>query len=475
MNNLLLTSDSYKYSQYNQYPPDTEGIYSYYESRGGEYPETVFFELQFLLKKYLVGQVVTQDKIDYAEELINAHFGQKIFNRAGWEYILNKHNGELPIRIMAVPEGSIIPTGNVLMTVENTDDKCYWLTSFLETLLSHLWYGCTVATQSWNMRQTIQKYLDETSDDTDPSYRLHCFGFRGVSSVESAGIGSLAHLTSFKGSDTVEALQVARSYYGEYMAANSINASEHSTVTSWGREYEKEAYENLIDKNPHGLVACVSDSYDIFHACRHIWGEQLRDKVWNRSGGPLVIRLDSGDPPLVVVKCLEILYGQFGGMLNKKGYKVLDSSVRTLQGDGINPEMMEKILHYMKWHGWAAENISFGSGGALLQKLNRDTCRFAYKCSAIKRSGKWYDVYKDPVTDQGKSSKKGRLGLYKEDNACDPKGYSYFTGPLGLDKEAHTHNWKNQLEEVFLNGKLTKETSLSEIRERVNSLFGAKV
>lgn len=467
MDNLLLRADSYKYSQWNQYPPDTEKIYSYLESRGGDYENIVFFGLQYLLKKHLVGRVVTKDKIDEAEELINAHFGQNIFNRAGWEHILNVHDGRLPILIKAVPEGSIVPTSNVLMTVENTDENCYWLTSFLETLLSHLWYSCTVATQSWEMRRTIQKYLDQTSEDTDPSYRLHCFGFRGVSSVESAGIGSLAHLTSFKGSDTVEALQVARKYYNEPMAANSINASEHSTITSWGKEYEKQAYENLIDKNPHGIVACVSDSYDIFNACSHIWGEQLRNKVWNRNGGPLVIRLDSGDPPLVVVKCLEILFDKFGGMLNKKGYKVLDKAVRILQGDGINHAMMEKILYHMEWEGWAAENISFGSGGALLQKLNRDNAKFAYKCSAIKRSGVWQDVYKDPVTDKGKVSKKGRLGLYHNGR----NKFDYFTGPDYLDDPHMSYDLVDQLNTIFVNGQLLKECSLQDIRQKINSYF----
>ncbi|HRG88293.1 MAG TPA: nicotinamide phosphoribosyltransferase domain-containing protein, partial [Chitinophagales bacterium] len=189
-NNIMLLTDSYKISHYKQYPPQTTSIYSYFESRGGMFTDVTFFGLQYLLINYLQGAVVTAEKIDEAEKIYSKHFGDpELFYRKGWEYILQKHNGKLPVRIKAAPEGSVIPTHNVMMTVENTDRECYWLTNFLETLLVQVWYGCTVATQSREIKKLVHTYLQQTGDPAGIDFKLHDFGFRGVSSVESAGIG----------------------------------------------------------------------------------------------------------------------------------------------------------------------------------------------------------------------------------------------------------------------------------------------
>ena len=189
--NIIMMTDSYKLSHFKQYPPNTEFVYSYFESRGGLYPECCFFGLQYFIKRYLVGQVVTQEKIDVAEEFAVAHMGSKeLFNRAGWEHILKEHGGRLPISIKAVPEGTVVPTRNVLFTLENTDPACYWLTNYLETLLVQVWYPMTVCTNSRSMKVTIAKALAETGcSDAGLMFKLHDFGFRGVSSVESAATG----------------------------------------------------------------------------------------------------------------------------------------------------------------------------------------------------------------------------------------------------------------------------------------------
>ena len=198
MNNILLLTDSYKFSHYRQYPPKTRTVYSYFESRGGDFPYTCFFGLQYLLKKYLEGEVVTQEKIDYAEDRVNKHLGPGSFNRAGWQYILDQYQGRLPVMIKAVPEGTVVPNHNVLMTIENTDPNCYWLTNYLETLLVQTWYPTTVATQSRSMKQILLKYLEQTGDPSLIDFKLHDFGFRGSTSVESAGLGGAAHLINFK-------------------------------------------------------------------------------------------------------------------------------------------------------------------------------------------------------------------------------------------------------------------------------------
>jgi nicotinamide phosphoribosyltransferase len=448
MHNIILNSDSYKYSQFSQYPPNTTGIYSYIESRGGKYDETVFFGLQAFIKEYLTAPI-TQDMIDEAELIITAH-GEP-FNRAGWEYILNVHAGYLPVRIRAVPEGTVVPVKNVLATIENTDPACYWLTSFLETaLLRAIWYPTTVATNSREIKKLILDALEKTGDPTTIDFKLHDFGARGVSSLESAGIGGAAHLVNFMGTDTVEALLFARRYYNADMAGFSIPAMEHSTVTSWGREDEVASYRNMIKQNakPGGLVACVSDSYDIFKACE-LWGTELKQDVLD-SGATVVIRPDSGDPATVVNECLAILDKNFGHTINKKGLKVLNN-VRVLQGDGITYQTIRSIIFTITMSGYSVDNVAFGQGGALLQIVNRDDQKFAMKASAALINGEWVDVFKDPITDQGKRSKKGRVTLYKD-------GQGNFFSDV-IDKD-----YPDELVTVFENGKIVKEYTFDEVR-----------
>ena len=452
-NNLILLSDSYKVSHHKQYPPDTRKVYSYFESRGGLYKDVVFFGLQYFLKRYLVGCEVSERDIDEAERLFKLHFGtDKLFNRAGWEYIVEKYDGKLPIEIKAVPEGTPVPYLNVMMTVENTDPKCYWLTNYIETLLVQVWYPCTVATQSREIKKLILKYLERTGDPSLVDFKLHDFGFRGVSSVESAGIGGAAHLVNFKGTDTMAALILAEEIYNCPMAGFSIPAAEHSTIVSWGKDHEADAMENMLNQFPEGLVAVVSDSFNIYEACENIWGGVLRDKVRNRNG-TLIVRPDSGYPPVVVEKVITILGDNFGYSVNTKGYKVLNPKIRVIQGDGVDFEMIDKILDRLKYSGWSADNLAFGMGGALLQKLNRDTQKFAFKCSYVQVGDEGRDVYKEPITDSGKRSKAGKLKLIrKEDGSVDT-----INTEVGYEKDL--------LETVFLNGEIMKEYTFDEIRK----------
>jgi len=303
-NNLILNTDSYKISHYKQYPENTTNVFSYVEARGGKFPETVFFGLQAFLKEYFTKPITVED-IDEAELICNNH-GFADFNREMWEHIVKEHDGYLPLRIKAVPEGSVIPTSNVLVTIENTDPKCAALTSYMETaLLRGVWYPTTVATLSYNIKKIIKKYMEKTSDSLDGlPFKLHDFGSRGVSSKESAG---LAHLVNFLGTDTVESLVAAHRYYNmditnpEQMPGFSIPAAEHSTITAWGKEHETEAYRNMLKAygREGSLLAVVSDSYDIYNACENIWGKELKQEVIN-SGATVVVRPDSGHRPEVV-------------------------------------------------------------------------------------------------------------------------------------------------------------------------------
>lgn len=458
--NIITLTDSYKFTHWKQYPLNTEVVYSYWEARkGARFPETVFFGLQYFIKEYLEGVVVTREKIEQASELSKAHFGNdKIFNREMWEYILTNHGGKLPIRIKAVPEGAVVPIDNVMMTIENTDPKCFALTNHLETLLCQLWAPSTCATLSRETKKMIKNYLDRTADNGNGiSFMLHDFGFRGVSSVESAGIEGAGHLLNFMGTDTVKAMEVANEYYNAPYdgLAYSVPATEHSVMTSLGREGESKVVEKLLEEYPTGILSIVSDSYDIYNFAGNILGEQFKDKILARDG-KVVCRPDSGDPNEVTLKVLEILGEKFGITKNSKGYKVLNPKVGVLWGDGIDMEGIRQILFTLEINGWSAENIVFGQGGGLLQKINRDDQRFAFKSSAQKRNGEWFDIFKDPL-EGGKSSKKGRLILACQDDSYAPDRY--------ITVREGTVGYTDTMQTVFENGEIVKEYTFAEARE----------
>ncbi len=459
----LLRTDGYKLSHAPQYPPNTTKIYSYLESRGGKFDATIFSGLEFYVKEYLQGVFVTAEEVDYAEKFSKIYFGADYFNKEGWMHIVNNHGGKLPLEIKAVKEGTLVGTKNVLMTIENTDPKCFWLTNYMETLLMKIWYSTTIATHSHYCKKLIKKYLDETHDNSDSlPFKLVDFGARGVSCCEQAGIGGMSHLVSFMSTDTLEGVLYAIKYYNAPISGFSIGASEHSTITSWGKENESKAYLNMLEKYPTGLVACVSDSYDIYNACEKIWGEELKEKVLARDGC-LVIRPDSGDPLEVLSKILDILWNKFGGTYNSKVYKVLDSHVRIIQGDGIDYEMIGNILEMMKTKKFSAENMAFGSGGGLLQKFDRDTQKFAIKCSMAIINGKEVNVSKQPITQTDKKSKQGRLILHPNSLG----GFRTFSS--AEETPAMFNSYVDALETVFLNGELVREQTFEEIRKIADS------
>jgi nicotinamide phosphoribosyltransferase len=458
MNNLILMTDSYKASHFKQYPAGTEAMFSYLESRGGEYDRTLFFGLQYLLKEFLWNPITHED-VDEAKTFFAAHGTP--FPEAGWRRIVDVHRGRLPVRIRAVAEGMAIPTHNVLLTVESLDPECFWIVTWIETFLMRLWYPITVATQSWHIRKDMIKYLRATGGSEGLDFKLHDFGARGVSSGESAAIGGAAHLAAgWKGSDTVEGVVLANRYYDEPMAAFSIPASEHSTITAWGKWGEADAFRNmLIQFGGQGkIVACVSDSFDIFKAVA--WWIGMSEEI-KASGTTLVIRPDSGDPATIVLAILNQFKDAGLCYTNDYGYLQLPSHFRVIQGDGVNRDSINEILAKMREQDFSAANISFGMGGALLQKVNRDTLKFAYKCSAVKVNGTWRDVYKDPVTDPGKKSKRGRLEL----------SGSYGNGFTTVKADG-LQVWDSLLRTVYELGITGNRTTLKEVRQNSDVLFG---
>ena len=464
--NLLLRTDSYKVSHWMQYPPGTQTVFSYIESRGGLFSHSLFFGLQAYLREYLQTPV-TRDDVDEAAALMAVH-GEP-FNREGWLRLIEKHGGLMPVRIRAVPEGSVLPVHNVLATIENTDPEFFWVTSFLETeLLRAIWYPTTVATVSAAAKTTLLRYLEATCDDPQGqiAFKLHDFGARGVSSLESAALGGMAHLVNFMGTDTLSALLAARRYYGCDVAGFSIPAAEHSTITGWGREHEADAYRNMVAQfgKPGAIFAVVSDSYDIFNACARLWGDALREQVI-RSGATLVVRPDSGDPAETTLKVAQILAERFGTTTNAKGFRVLNN-VRIIQGDGVTLDSLRLCLSNFFHNGFSAENIAFGMGGGLLQQVNRDTMQWAMKCSAMQVDGEWRDVYKAPVGDTSKTSKKGRLVLAASaDGEVRTQRAEQVLEPGQVDL----------LETVYENGRIVRESGFEAIRGLAASGVGRLV
>jgi nicotinamide phosphoribosyltransferase len=464
--NILLLADAYKYSHHKLYFPGTTKIYSYLESRGGQFDDTLFFGLQYFLKYYLEGKVINKEKIDAADKFLLQVFGRNdVFDRSKFDHIVEKHGGRLPVRIKAVPEGTVVPVNNVLVTIENTDPECFWLSNFLETLLMQVWYPCTVATVSRAVRKIAEEYYMETASAESMGaidFVLNDFGFRGVSSVESAGLGGAAHLLNFSGSDNIMGSMLAQRYYGaDKVYGLSVPATEHSICTLLGEEGELEVFKHILRTFPSGTVACVSDSFDIFRACSEYWGTELKELVLSRDG-VLVIRPDSGDPVFTLLRVFGILLDKFGFTINEKGYKVLPPQVRVIQGDGVNVDSIRHIFGALKINGISAENLLLGMGGALLQKVDRDTQKFAFKCSYAEINGESTDVQKHPLeldshgrlVESFKRSKAGQLKLI-----LTPEGYQTV-------RKEQEPEMEDQLVTVFENGVLLNEVDYEAARKR---------
>ena len=456
--NILLQTDSYKQTHWRMYPPGITEIESYLEARkGGECGHSVFFGLQYLIKRHLTGARVTSELIQQAQVFCQDHFGEQVWPRSGWQHILDHHGGCLPVEICAVREGQSVPAGNVLLTIRNTDPACFWLSNHLETLLVQIWYPLTIASLSCMQFEILRAAADRSGDPKLVPYQLHDFGYRGSTSQESAALGGAAHLLHFRGTDTMAGCRLLQQYYGASMPGFSIPAAEHSTITTWGEQGEREAFAHILDAHPEGTVSVVSDSWDIRRACRELWGSALRERVQARDG-TVVVRPDSGDPNSTVLDCLEILGEAFGTSRNAKGYRLLPEYIRLIQGDGITRRSLPRLVDAIMEAGWSTDNIVFGSGGGLLQDCTRDTLRVAMKCCHAIINGKAREVYKQPATDPSKSSRRGRLALVQDKNSGTFDTVS--AKEIGMAD-------LNLLEPVFRDGELLRDMTWDQVLRQV--------
>lgn len=481
--NLILKTDSYKLTHWKQYRSGTEKIVSYMESRvGARFPGTVFFGLQpylFLLE----GQVISRRQIEAAAFFAKLHFGSdKIFNKEGWLRLLEKHEGRLPIKIKAVQEGTFVETGNVLMMIENTDPEFFWLTNYLETLLMKVWYTSTVATNSFFCKKAINNALKASTDNQEYlKFAVHDFGARGGSSEETIGLGGMAHLINFFGTDNIKAVIDANKYYNPEitnmsesdfekifkMYAFTICASEHSIATPFGDgDGEYEYIKQMLSAYPDLPFSMVIDSFDAEGFPEKLF--QFKATIDEKTG-KVVLRPDSGNPVEMVIKILHLLWSYFGGTY-KNGYKILHHNIGILQGDGIDYNTICEITKAMIENKFAPENVVYGSGGGLLQKFDRDTQRFAIKCCAATINGKFVSVSKNPKTDPSKASKSGELKLLcNASGAGNPVHFSTISSEK-MSKEQFD-GYQDCLNVVFNNGKILKTYSFDEVRERVQTFL----
>lgn len=472
-----MLADSYKYTHTVQYPVGTVSMFDYAEARSID-GSTVFFGLQYILKEHFT-EPIEQYEVDEAHEFSKAHGIE--FNKTGWDYIVKELGGHLPVKIRAVQEGLLVPNGNVLFTVESTDQNVFWVVSWLETILMTVWYTSTVATRSYFVRKMLEEYAVKTQETPFVLYQFHNFGARGSTGAESAMVGGMAHLAvGFLGTGNFSAIKGIQNFYpvsDTTSIAHSISATEHSTTTSWGKEQEFEMIMKHIEMNKgKPMIAAVMDSYDYFKAVRTVCAQdgEFQRKINSPDYPVFVIRPDSGDPKKIIPQTLDIMEKEcVPYTMNNKGFKVFNK-MRIIWGDGINTYSMREMLDILVKRGYSSENISFGSGGWLMQHHNRDTLGFAIKCSEITvDEGSPIDngdggaemehffvpmgVFKDPITDPGKKSKKGKVTLWFNHATKE-----YFTDKI--DFSSSDFPITDMLNIVYENGKITKETTLEEIR-----------
>ena len=468
-------TDSYKFSHPAQYEAGVDRLMRQIFSRGSDqFDEVQFFGLQLIIKEYLLTKL-THEQVDRLIDFQKSHlFGVEIPKlEIALRAVVDDYDGYMPLRIRAIPEGTVLPTKQLLATVESAvaDERIIALTTYMETMLMRLWSPTTVATTSYHIKKIIYDGLLKSADDADAEigFKLHDFGARGVSGMETAAFAGAAHLVNFLGSDTTVGIMAANIGYNEEMAGFSIPATEHSTTTSFGRDGEEEFLNQVFDNfaKEGAIFATVADSYDIMNFVEKI-APKFKDRL-RESGATWVIRPDSGDPVETPIELVRRLSRIFGFTYNGKGYKVLDG-VRVIQGDGIDIDDVRAIVDGLLAEGFSISNIAFGMGGGLLQKNNRDTLKFAMKACAKHKNGVWEDVYKDPtiydattwepIRSSFKKSMAGRLELMYNESLNE-----YKTVRVEEVADYEAHGYKAMLETVYESGKLIRDMTFAEVRE----------
>lgn len=483
MSNPILAIDGYKAGHIYQYPEGTELVYSNLTPRSNKLSnvpgdKVVFFGLQHFIKSFLEEEFAINFFSKPRNEIL-AQYKRRMDkylgkDAVGTDHIASLHDlGYLPIRIKALPEGTLVPMGVPVLTIVNTRPEFFWLTNYLETILSaSLWKATTAATTAFAYRQLLEDFAEQTGGNKDfVSWQAHDFSFRGLSGLEDAELTGAAHLTSFYGTDTIPAIDLLEDYYNanvdNELVAGSVPATEHSVMCMGGKETEIQTFRRLItDVYPHGIVSIVSDTWDFWKVVtEHV--QTLKSEILARDG-KLVIRPDSGNPADIICGdpaaeqgtpahkgAVECLWEVFGGTTNEKGFRTLDSHIGLIYGDSITYERAENILHRLAQKGFASDNIVFGVGSFTYQYVTRDTWGFAVKSTYGVINGEEVEIFKAPKTDSGsKHSAKGLLSVVSNED-----------GELVLVQGEELASCLMRV--VFEDGALLVDDSLEAIRQRL--------
>lgn len=471
--NPIMRTDSYKFSHAFSYRKGVRGMFSYIEARTGGRDIMVPVGMQIWLNEHL-SIAITAENIDEAEAFAAKH-GEP-FSRASWEKVLNEYHGYMPVTIRTVPEGTPVPSGNAIVTIlcedeDMTDDVAqvllFWIASYLETqLLRAIWYPTTIASLDRNTKLELKRFYEIAGADLNfLPFALQDFGARGTTAGEQAGIGGASHTVSFQGSDTVEGVRYANFYYDCEMAAFSVRATEHSVACSFGLSDEDEIayidHQLTVFEGKGNIISMVGDSKSIKRFAKHLC-TTFRDRIIHLHetlGMKVVCRPDSGDALEIIPMLLRMFAEAFPTTVTSKGYIKLYPGIGILQGDGIDRMSILTISGNIMVMNFSPDNIVFGSGGGLLQKVDRDTFKFAMKASAIKLNGEWIGIVKDPETDPGKKSKEGVLALVQNTKTGELK-------TVRIDNAPIPEGWKDAMVTVYDKGQFYNHTTLAEIRER---------
>jgi nicotinamide phosphoribosyltransferase len=477
----VLLKDGYKVGHVFQYPSDTEYVYSNFtprKSRTG-FNDVVFFGLQYFVKEYLIEQF-DKNFFSKPKDVVLREYRRRITNYLGpinidhiaalWDL------GYLPFKIKAVKEGTLVPVNVPVLTIINTKPEFYWVTNMIESLMSNiLWKGITSATTAFQYRKKFEEFAKITGGSRDfIKWQGHDFSFRGMSGLEDACMSGGAHLLSFTGTDTIPAIDFLENYYNansdRELVGGSVPATEHSVMCMGTLENEIDTIKRLITEvYPKGILSCVSDTWDFWKVIDE-YLPKLKDIILARDG-KLTIRPDSGDPVLIICGdpegkteterkgAIERLWEIFGGTVSKLGYKELNSHIGLIYGDSITLERQKEILERLEKKGFASTNVVLGIGSYTYEYVTRDTYGMAMKATwGQTKSRGPMDIFKNPKTDSGmKKSHKGLLAVVR-----DNEGKISCLQQCTVEQENI-----GILENVFIDGKLMRDQSLTEIRQIV--------
>jgi len=492
MNPLLLT-DGYKTSHHKMYPEGTTLVYSNFTPRNVKYmPEgakdIVVFGLQATMR--YIAKIYDENFFKMDKNSVCGQAKVYLSSYLGSDYDVSHFEalhdlGYLPICVKGLEEGSVVTEKVPVMTIYNTNKDFYWLPNFLETLISSLlWKPMHSASIAYGYKAILTKYAKLTDEQNLAfvNFQGHDFSFRGMQHPEAAIMSSLGFLTSFKGTDTIAALQGAVEYYNSADTGFSVPASEHAVMTAYGKENEIDGFRRLMNQYPTDILSVVSDSFDLWKVCTEYLVE-LKEEILARDG-KLVIRPDSGDPVDIIcgtmlpsdpdflarknsseeIGVIELLWNIFGGTINEQGYKVLDSHIGCIYGDSITLDRAEQICERLMDKGFASTNVVLGVGSYSMGYATRDNQGGAVKATYCEVNGEGREIFKDPITDDGtKKSAKGLLMVEKSGRLIAGEKPTYKL----VDQVSWEEEGSGCLDIVFLDGKFHNQTTMEKIRAKL--------